>query len=45
MCELCIEGRRAQNQLIHLLETGIYENKEVEELKKKIQSFEKHYDV
>jgi hypothetical protein len=28
-----------------LLETGIYENKEVEELKKKIQSFEKHYDV
>jgi hypothetical protein len=35
MCELCIEGKRAQNQLTHLLETGIYENK-VEELKKKI---------
>jgi hypothetical protein len=45
MCELCIEGRRAQNQLNNLLETGIYENKEVEDLKKKIQNFEKHYEV
>jgi esterase/lipase len=45
MCGFCIERRRAQNHLTHLLETGNYENKDDDELKKRIQNFEKDYAV
>jgi len=43
MCDICVEGRRAKIQLTQLLEAGVYDNAEVEELKKK--KFEVHYEI